>query len=408
MRKNFLFALVCFLALTGAQTVQAADEIYATVVDNKLTIYYDGQKASREGVITTWTPNSGTWNMTNPQREAITAVEIDASMAAARPTTLNQWFCGLRTITAITGLENLNTSEVTNMQELFASCRELKAINISNFNTDKVTTMWNMFSWCTALTELDLSTFNTQNVTNMSYMFCYCGALKTLDLSGFNTDNVKSMNSMFHDCKALSSINISSFSTVKVTDMGGMFANCEALVSVDLSKFVTNNVTSMPGMFEGCKALKALDLRKFNTGKVESFYVMFANCAALETLNIANFDMTNAKDAGSMFEGCAALKTIMCKNNWSTYTEVESEDMFKGCVALTGEKGTEFDETHTDIAYARPDGGTETPGYFTTTGTAIDNVAAVQAPSTKKIVKDGVLYLMYDGRMYDVRGAEIR
>ena len=408
MRKNFLFALVCLLALIGTQTVQAAAEIYATVVDNKFTIYYDDQKSSREGVTDDWTPTAGTLNMKNSACEAITAVEVDASMAAARPTVIQRWFSKFTTITSIKGLENLNTSEVTNMQELFASCRELKAIDLSTFNTDKVTNMFDMFSSCTALTELDLSSFNTQNVTDMSYMFSNCGALKNLDLSGFNTVNVTYMTAMFSDCKALTSINLSSFSTLKVTNMTMMFLNCEALVSVDLSKFVTNNVTSMPGMFSGCKALKALDLRKFNTGKVESFYLMFANCAALETLNIANFDMPKATEARSMFEGCAALKTIMCKNNWSTYTELDGADMFKGCVALTGEKGTEFDETHTDIAYARPDGGTETPGYFTTAGTPIDNVAAVQAPATKKIVKDGVLYLMYNGRMYDVRGAEIR
>ena len=39
--------------------------------------------------------------------------------------------------------------------------------------------------------------------------------------------------------------------------------------------------------------------------------------------------------------------------------------MFFGCTNLVGGAGTAYDNSHTDHTYARIDGGTEAPGYFT-------------------------------------------
>ena len=39
--------------------------------------------------------------------------------------------------------------------------------------------------------------------------------------------------------------------------------------------------------------------------------------------------------------------------------------MFSGCTNLIGGEGTVYDSKHTDYTYARIDGGTEAPGYFT-------------------------------------------
>lgn len=41
--------------------------------------------------------------------------------------------------------------------------------------------------------------------------------------------------------------------------------------------------------------------------------------------------------------------------------------MFSNCISLKGNNGTSYDSTHTNIEYARPDGGTSNPGYFTST-----------------------------------------
>ena len=73
-------------------------------------------------------------------------------------------------------------------------------------DTSKVTNMNNMFHYCNALTSLDVYGLDTSNVTIMSEMFYNCSALTSLDLSGWNTSNVTEMSDMFYDCKALKTI----------------------------------------------------------------------------------------------------------------------------------------------------------------------------------------------------------
>ena len=43
----------------------------------------------------------------------------------------------------------------------------------------------------------------------------------------------------------------------------------------------------------------------------------------------------------------------------------EGDYMFSGCTSLVGGKGTVYNESHHDQAYAHVDGGAENPGYFT-------------------------------------------
>ncbi len=97
----------------------------------------------------------------NNNASDITTVEFDPLFQYARPTTCYKWFYGCENLTAINGIEYLNTSEVTNMSF--------------------------MFHFCFVLKSLDLSSFNTSQVTNMSHMFCECEFLESLDLSSFNT-----------------------------------------------------------------------------------------------------------------------------------------------------------------------------------------------------------------------------
>ena len=123
-------------------------------------------------------------------------------------------------------------SGVTNMNELFYSCENLKTLDVSNFDTSNVTSMSNMFSRCDNLTSLDLSSFNTSKVTNMSYMFSYSYRLKTLDLSNFDTSKVTDMNSMFFICSDLTTLDLSNFNTNKVSTIRSMFYSCDSLTTV--------------------------------------------------------------------------------------------------------------------------------------------------------------------------------
>ncbi len=82
-------------------------------------------------------------------------------------------------MTQINGLENLDTSSVTNMSSMFGYCNHLSSLDLSHFDTKKVTNMSYMFEGCKSLTSLDVSNFDTGNVTEMSSMFLRCQNLIT-------------------------------------------------------------------------------------------------------------------------------------------------------------------------------------------------------------------------------------
>ena len=345
-------------------------EIYAVANGTKMVLYYDDQKSSRANVIEGWTPKYGTSDMEYEQEIAITLAELDASMQDARPTSTYLWFSRLENMTDIVHLDYLNTSEVTDMSFMFMVCNSLTSLDLHNFNTSSVVDMSGMFDGCESLTSLDVSGFNTSSVVGMSGMFSSCSALTSLDLSGFNTSSVTDMSGMFSDCSSLTSLDVSGFNTSSVMEMSIMFAECSALTSLDLSSFNTDNVTSMNGMFYGCSSLTSLDVSSFNTA--------------------------NVTDMGLMFFECSSLKTIYCDDDWSTSSVLEeSDDMFDGCTALVGGKGTKYDAGHVNAAYARPDKGASEPGYFTAKG----GISGSCGKNVNWVLKDGVLTISGTGAM---------
>lgn len=156
-------------------------------------------------------------------------------------------------ITTIDFGDNIDTSNVTKMNDMFWGCSSLTTIDFGdNIDTSNVTDMSDMFYACQALTSLDLSKFDTSNVMTMSLMFYQCKALTTLDLRNFDTSKVANMGEMFYSCQALTSLNLSSFDTSKVgnLNMNYMFGCCYRLTSLDLSSFNFSNDYLFSNMFK--------------------------------------------------------------------------------------------------------------------------------------------------------------
>ena len=248
-------------------------------------------------------------DMYDIETKNIKNIVFDESFKTYAPTSLAQFFASCSTLETISGLEYLNTANVTNMYRMFYECNKLSSLDLSNFNTANVTNMEEMFYSCQNLSSLDLSKFNTEKVTNMSGMFYGCQNLSSLDLSKFNTKEVKHMNSMFESCSALSSLDLSNFNTANVESMSGMFAGCQKLSSLTLSNFNTANVEFMDNMFNGCSVLTSLDLSNFNIKEVRYMYSMFQACSALTTIYASDEFVTTKVEIGSdMFSGCTKLK----------------------------------------------------------------------------------------------------
>ena len=105
-------------------------------------------------------------------------IVINESFETFTPTKLNSFFKGLTRLETITGLEYLNTANVTDMGLLFFSCLKLTSLDLSNFNTEKVTNMNAMFQVCRNLKTIYASDkFTTAAVTKSEKMFAYCDSL---------------------------------------------------------------------------------------------------------------------------------------------------------------------------------------------------------------------------------------
>ena len=286
-------------------------------------------------------------------------IVFDKSFSTYTPTSLLEFFYGLKNLEKITGLEYLNTEKVTNMRNMFAGCSSLTSLDVTHFNTAKVTDMYYMFYNCKALTSLDVTKFNTANVKNMSSMFSSCSSLTSLDVTHFNTANVANMNGMFSSCLKLTSLDVTNFNTANVTNMSYMFSNCVALTSLDVTNFDTANVTDMTRMFMGCSSLTSLDVTNFNTANVTDMSYMFANCAALTSLYLTNFNTAKVTNMRNMFSSCKALTTIYASSKFVTtqVTNSNSSGMFNKCEKLKGEEVGWTNDKATDKTYAKIEGG---------------------------------------------------
>ena len=146
-----------------------------------------------------------------------------------------------------------------------------------------------MFAYFRNLGKIDFGNcFDTSNVTDMNDMFYGCSSLTSLNLTGFDTSNVTNMAYMFSGCSNLTSLNLTGFDTSNVTNMAYMFSGCSSLVSLDLTSFNTSNVVTAEYMFAWCRNLTSLDLSSFDSSSPSVVYDIFSGCGRLTNLKCYN------------------------------------------------------------------------------------------------------------------------
>ena len=392
-----------------------------------LTFYCDNQRNSRPGTaydLNTGSNNPGWYD--DDTRSSVTQVVFDPSFAAAYPTTTSSWFRGMYNLQSISGMEYLNTEEVTNMSYMFNQCIYLSSLDLSHFNTAKVTDMTRMFDYCTQLFLVYVgSAWNTDAVTQSSNMFRLCNKLKGGQGTYFSSNNPKDKTyahidggpsnpgyfrdysiseaytiytednqtlTFYYDTNRLTRPGTTydifpnagwynkdlvvkyvvfdqSFELAKPTSTSSWFSEMGSLESITGIRYLkTDSVTDMSYMFFEC-GLSDLEMNNylsyFNTAKVKRMEWMFHSCKALTALDLTNFNTANVTDMSYMFDGCNDLTTIYVGDGWSNESVTNSEKMFMYCLSLVGGQGTTFDYDHVDGSYAHIDGGPSNPGYFT-------------------------------------------
>lgn len=266
----------------GYLTAATASWVRWDAPTGTLSFHRSGTKPVGDNILDLGYGNYPNWDT---HAAEIKKVVFKAGFRDETHTRCSKWFSGCTNLTSIEGIENLNTSNVKYMNEMFGQCSNLETLDLSHFNTEKVGNMSNMFNGCTKLRDLNISSFNTENVTNMYGMFYGCSSLDSLDLSHFNTRNVRKdgMNYMFNGCSSLSYLNVSNFTT----DKPGM---------------------QLDGLFQGCSSLQTLDLSSFDTGGASLFNYLFDGCSALQTIYVSDLFKIYGVKSSNMFRDCHSLK----------------------------------------------------------------------------------------------------
>lgn len=226
--------LLAIMLLPHCFTTRAAAQNQPFVKYENGTLTFDyGEKPTGDDVydITVDYPTANpAWYSKNA---SVTKVVFTPAFSNARPTTMSYWFKDCTNLTAIEGMEHLNTSMVNHFFYTFSGCEKLEYIDVSHFDTSNALIFGGMFQGCESLKSLDVSNFKTEKAAFVVGMFSGCKSLTSLDLRYFDMRNVTNMNSMFSGCTNLKSIYVDAdlfqFPKLQENWAQGVFSGCESL-----------------------------------------------------------------------------------------------------------------------------------------------------------------------------------
>jgi surface protein len=182
------------------------------------------------------------------------------------------YFRGATNLT-MTATDPLNLKGTTNLSDAFSACQSLTTVpSMANWDTSQVTNMSQMFAYATNFNG-NLSSWNTSNVTNMGTLF--------YGTNEFNQD-------------------IGSWDTSKVIDMHQMLSHAIKFNQY-IGNWSTSNVVNMSEMFSGAEHFNQ-NIGNWNTSNVVDMNQMFA-WAEQFNQNIGNWDTSKVTNMGYMFIG---------------------------------------------------------------------------------------------------------
>lgn len=261
----------------------------------------------------------------------------------------------------------LDTSKATDLNNLFASCRNL--VTVPPMSTGRVTNMRSMFDYCHALTSVpDL---DARALMECRYMFWAChnlvdgkvrlqrwgtdppqdtGAMiassglteppfysydswgnyvPIIEVTGQNNDESRDKFRSALESRGYSfqSVTILPFliDTSKATNTVRMFHNCSSLTHVP--HMDTRQVTNMGSMYEGCRSL--VEAPNIVTSKATIMEALHRGCQSLVTSPA--YDTSNITSMKYMFDDCRKLTSVP---DLETTGVTDVSYMFRWCTLL--------------------------------------------------------------------------
>ena len=329
--QTFLMTMVMMLLFPLTAVAESVGYAVFNSVSNTLTFKYD-EKPEAGTNETVYDLNEGyndpSWS-DDGANGSITKVVFDASFSQARPTTCFAWFNGCSNLTSIEGIENLNTSSVTDMSFMFASCSELTSLDLSYFNTSKVTAMVGMFGDCVNLTTIYVSNnFQTDQVQESENMFNLCTSLEgIITCDGINNIDKTYANFTNGYFLAVPYVQI---------DESRMYFKCDGNVKPDRA-YSLNEGTQTPGWSDKASEISYVEFdESFKNIRPTSCYKWFSGFSYLKALDLSYLNTSKVTNMSEMFKDCSRLNKINVSDKFTTDNVQSSNDMFAGCTSLEG------------------------------------------------------------------------
>ena len=362
-----LLMLLFLPARMVAQKAASSSKYIATYDSDTETLTFEKYEGESLPSESEWVEDgTSVFDMFKYDCQNIKNIVINESFKTFTPTTLSRFFGGLVKLETITGLEYLNTANVTDMSLLFNNCQKLTSLDVTHFNTAKVTNMYRMFNAC-GLTSLDLSNFNTATVENMELMFSGCSNLKTIYASDkFKTAAVAKSKNMFSYCGSLSGD--IDWTSDKATDKtyaktgGGYFRDkaydnrpyvkyadgtltfrCGYKKILGKNEYELNSGEKRPKWYtHDTEISKVVFEASFANARPTTCYAWFKNFTFLKQIEgIENLNTENVKDMRDMFYDCSGLISLDV-THFNTENVTSMSSMFNSCRGLTSLDVTHF------------------------------------------------------------------
>lgn len=294
----------------------------------------------------------------------LTAIEGLENVDASQVVNMNQMFqqSGLTSL----DLSSWDLSHVTDMSDAFSHDRALTSLKLGK-TTGAVTSMEEMLVGDSALTAVDAADWNTSSLQDPESLFQGDAGLTSLDLSGWDTSHLTSLSNVFHGLSNLTSLNVSNWDTSHVTNFVQTFQDVKNLPTLDVSNWNVSSGSQFAEMFRGDSALTGLDLSRWQTGAIAYMDYMFANDSHLAKLDLSGFNLA-AGDVGDSVDqaltGTNSLKELTLGKNMilgdivngnAELPEVAKTDAYTGLWQAVG-TGT----------VAKPNGATYTSAQLNT------------------------------------------
>ena len=373
----------------------AGSEIYAVfeTATSTLTLYYDNLCVDRGGLTV------DKWD--ELPFDQIIIAELDESMQYARPEDTEYWFYGYTNMTEIKHLNYLNTSEVTSMRYMFRECPKLTSLDLTSFEIDGT------------------------KLLNMGSMFFGCAMLRTIFCEGDWSELTASGSDMFYGCALLTGGNGTTYDSGNVNKAyarvdkdgaAGYFTSKKAWNAAKIK--LKASIDDMNALYDfAVQYVPETELASFKSG-IEALEAVYnASNATLPEVNAA---VSNAQKA--LTDAIAAIisagKTSIKDFIGGKLLPGDSEKcktIIKGAqdqvdaLAWNELKSVKknIDLLNTAIQKILADVDAALAAERLATGM---EQAKSQEPkaNSQKLLRNGQLLILRDGKMYNVMGVEVK